>query len=144
MDGRISWGQTIGAAIVSVIVFFFLLYIAAPIVESLMNFHGRLFVPERYGGGSQVDNPGILNLALRAIMASGLSAVGAFAAALKLFSSAHKRALAILFGFVIVAWAGLFVLAGILSGAVLMPLAMVGLGAVPPLVVAYWAWKDEI
>jgi hypothetical protein len=143
MNDQISWGQTVGAAIVSVVVFFLLLYVAAPIIESLLNLHGRLFVPERYGGGSEVDNPGLLTLAFRAIMASGLSAVGAFMAGFKLFSSAHAKTVSVVFGLVIVAWAGLFVLAGLSSGAVLMPLLMVGLGAAPPLFVAYWAWQGE-
>lgn len=143
MNDQISWSQTVGAAIVSVVVFFLLLYVAAPIIESLLNLHGRLFVPERYGGGSEVDNPGLLTLAFRAIMASGLSAVGAFMAGFKLFSGAHPKIVAGVFGLVIVGWAGLFVLAGLSSGVVLMPLLMVGLGAAPPLFVAYWAWQGE-
>jgi len=143
MNSQVSWGQTVGAAIVSVVVFFLLLYVAAPIIESLLNLHGRLFVPERYGGGSEVDNPGLLTLAFRAIMASGLSAVGAFKAGFKLFSNAHAKTVAVVFGLVVVAWAGLFVLAGLSSGEVLMPLVMVGLGAAPPLFVAYWAWQGE-
>lgn len=143
MNNQISWGQTVGAAIVSVVVFFLLLYVAAPIIESLLNLHGRLFVPERYGGGSEVDNPGLLTLAFRAIMASGLSALCAFMASFKLFSSAHAKTVAVVFGLVIVAWGGLFVLAGLSSGEVLAPLLIVGLGAVPPLFVAYWAWQGE-
>jgi len=143
MNNQISWGHTIGAALVSVLVFFLLLYIAVPIVESLLNLHGRLFVPERYGGGSEVDNPGILTIAIRGIMASGLSAIGAFMACFKLFSEAHTKTVTVVFGLVIVLWAGIFVFAGLSSGAVLMPLVMIALGAAPPLFVAYWVWEGE-
>ena len=72
MNNQIYWGQTVGAAIVSVVMFFLLLYIAAPIIESLLNLYGLIFVPERYGGGSEVDNPGFLTLAFRAVVASSL------------------------------------------------------------------------
>lgn len=143
MNNEISWGQTIVAAIVSVLVFFLLLYVAAPIIESLLNLHGRLFVPERYGGGSEADNPGILNLGFRAIIASGLSAYGAFAASFKICSAAHAKTVAIVFGLTIAAWAGLFVYAGFMDGVVAMPLIMVFLGAAPALFVAYWAWQGE-
>lgn len=143
MNDHISWSQTVGAAIVSVVVFFLLLYVAAPIIESLLNLHGRFFVPERYGGGNEVDNPGLIALTIRAIMASGLSAAGAFMAGFKLFSNAHAKNVAVIFGLVIVAWAGLFVIAGLSLGAVLMPLVVVGLGAAPPLFVAYWAWQGK-
>lgn len=77
MNNQIYWGQTIGAAIVSVVVFFLLLYVSATIIESLLNIYGVLFVPERYGGGGEIDNPDFLTLAFRAILASSLAAVGA-------------------------------------------------------------------
>ena len=141
MNNQIYWGQTVGAAIVSVVMFFLLLYIAAPIIESLLNLYGLIFVPERYGGGSEVDNPGFLTLAFRATVASSLAAVGAFMASFKLFSSAHAKTVAAVFGLIVVAWCGLFVVAGLSSSAVLMPLLIVVLGAVPPLFVAYWAWQ---
>lgn len=143
-DARISWGSTIGAALVSVVLFFALLYIVAPIAESLLNLHGRLFVPERYGGGSEVANPGILTLAFRAILASALSGLGALMAAEKFFSAAHMRTVAAIFSVVVIAWAGSFAYVGLASGAVLMPLVMVGLGATPPLVVAYWVWRENL
>lgn len=90
MNNQIYWGQTVGAAIVSVVMFFLLLYIAAPIIESLLNLYGLIFVPERYGGGSEVDNPGFLTLAFRAIVASSLAAVGAFMAGPTHDHSLHK------------------------------------------------------
>lgn len=141
MNNEISWGQTIAAAIASVIVFFLLLYVVAPIIESLLNLLGRFFVPERYGGGSEVANPGLLNLAFRAIMASGVSAYAAFAASFKFFSKVHAKTVAVVFALAIAAWAVLFVYLGFMAGTVAAPLLVVVLGAAPALFLAYWVWQ---
>jgi hypothetical protein len=143
MSARIYWGQTIGAMITSIVVFFLLLYVAAPIIESFLNLFGRIFVPERYGGGSEIDNPGFLTLAFRSIMTSGLSAYGAFMASFRLFLSAHVKTVVAAFVFVVIAWAGLIAVASLSSGMVAMPLTMLGLGAAPALFVAHWAWKGD-
>lgn len=144
LNGHISWAQTIGAMVVSVVAFFVLLYVVAPIIETLLNLFGGFFVPARYGGGSEVDNPGILTLAIRAIIASGLSAVGAFMAAFRLFTEAHAKSVAIVFAIAVLAWAGFFAYVGFSSGVILEPLVLIGLGAAPPLVVAFWAWRGEL
>lgn len=143
MNNDISWGRTIGAIVVSVVAFFVLLYIVAPFLESLLSIFGRFFVPERYGGGSEVDNPGILTLAIRAIMISSLSAYVAFMASFWLFADAHAKSVAIVFAIVVVAWTGFFAYVGLSSGVILMPLVLIGLLGVPPLFVAYWAWRGE-
>jgi|OpeIllAssembly_1097287.scaffolds.fasta_scaffold189025_2 hypothetical protein len=143
MNNQISWGQTIAAAIASIVVFFLLLYFVAPIIESLLNLFGKLFVPERYGGGSEVDNPGILKIAFHGIIASGLSAYGAFAASFSVCSAAHAKTVAVVFGLAIATWVGIIIYAGFMAGVVAMPLLMVFLGAAPALFVAYWAWRGE-
>lgn len=136
ITNKTSWGQTIAATIVCIVVFFLMLYIASPIIESLLNLFSRWFVPERFGGGSEA-NPGILNLAFRVIVASGLSAYVAFATSFKIFSTAHAKTVAIVFGLVIAAWAAFFVYAGLTAGVVATPLLQVTLVAIPALLVAY-------
>ena len=54
MDHQVSRGQTIAASLLSVMLFFLLIYVVAPIIDSLLHVYGRGFVPERYGGGSEV------------------------------------------------------------------------------------------
>lgn len=139
---EISWWQTTLAAILSVVGFFLLLYVVAPILEVALNIFGRIFIPERLGGGTEAGNPGLLNLAFRAIMASGASALVALAGSTRLFALAHAKTVAVIFALAIVAWGGFFGYIGLSSGAIFTSLVMVVLGVIPPLVVACWAWQE--
>lgn len=114
-----------------------MLYIAAPIIESLLNLFSTWFVPERFGGGSEAGNPGLFNLVFRVIVASGLSAYVAFTASFKIFSTAHAKTVSVVFGLVIAAWASFFFYAGFVGGAVATPLLQVTLVAIPALLIAY-------
>ena len=64
-------------------------------------------------------------------------------AAFWLFAKAHAKSVAIAFAIVVTAWAGIFAYFGLLAGVILEPLVIIGLGAVPPLSVAYWAWRGN-
>ncbi len=142
MTNETSWVQTIAATFVCIVVYFFLLYFVAPIVEYLVRQFGIFFVPNRFGGGSEVDNLGILNLAFRMTMASGLSACAAFIASASVCSNAHAKTVAIVFALAITVWALLFVDVGDLAVS-LMPLFKVLITAATALVVALCAWYGD-
>ena len=144
MDREVSWGQTIAASILSIIIFFLLAYVVAQIVKSLFLLWARWFVPARFGGAGEVDNPSVLGSSVRAVTYSGLSAYGALAGSLKICPRARVKTVAVVFALAIVAFAGLFVFGGYMTGDVAIPLTMLLLIAAPALFVAYWAWHEEL
>jgi hypothetical protein len=145
MEDRFSIAQTVGAAIAVVVIYFVILYIGTPIIQWAFDLYGRLFVPERFGGGREVDNPGLLTLLFRVLLLSGISAWAAVAATFKIFEGAHARAVAVALGVSIVAWAGyLFFLMPVeFTFRAFMAALLVVLMAAPPLYFTYILWVEE-
>lgn len=83
--------HSIGAAIICIIVFLFLAYIIEPIVYKILVWFGRYFVPARYGGGTEIDNPGLLTITLRAIIFIYVSGLISYKAAVHVFPLQNKK-----------------------------------------------------
>jgi len=105
----------------------------------LLNLYGTLVVPE----GIRADNSNILNLTVRAIVSSGLSAAAALVVTFKFFSSAHVKTVGVVFPLAVVAWAGFFVYGGFMLGNWELPLAIGLFCAAPALFVAYLIGRQE-
>ena len=132
-----SWGQTIAAAVVTMLVFLLLISVGTPIVEALLEFFESIFAPNHLHGGLEVNDPGLLNLNFRAMLVSGLSAIGGFVASLLMFHRARHRVVAGLFALAVAAWGGVLIFVGVSAGAA--PTTMfisTGLMTIPALGVA--------
>lgn len=138
--------HTVGAVVLSVLVFFALLYLVAPVFEWIVNLYGYLVVPERYGGGAEVTRPSVLTLAVRAVLLSGLSAFAALRATFYLLSEAKAGVVVIVFVSAVALWG--VVLALLVPTASTVE-AIVGgylpilLAVVPAVVISYVIWQDE-
>jgi len=71
---KANFAHLVGAALICIVVFLFCLYIIAPIATTALDWFGRHFVPARYGGGSEIDNAGILEIIKRSVIVLGFSA----------------------------------------------------------------------
>jgi hypothetical protein len=145
MENSTSVGHTIGAAVIAVAGYFLLLYLGAPIIEWLLDFFGRWFVPERFGGGSETDSPGLPTLLFRVLFLSGVSAWVALSAGFKMFEDASPRIIAVLLSVAVVIWAGylLFLVPKTISMHTVMMILSVVLVLAPPLYFAYTLWVEE-
>lgn len=143
MEKSNNFFQTVFGSLFCVIVFFGLLYVATPIFQFILYLYGRIFIPERLGGGSQVDNPGLIQVAIRSLMMSALSAYGGFIVTSWAFSKAHAKTVAAIFSISIIAWAAFFVYAGASAGDAVTPVIVVVFGAGPALFISYLAWSGE-
>jgi len=138
--------HTVGAAIVTIIVFFALLYLASPVFEWAINLFGRLFVPERFGGGAALDHPGLITRAVRALLLSGVSAFLAFTAAFDILSDAKSGLVAIGFSVAVAAWGTVMaILVPTQSAweAILVGYVPILLVVVPALGLSYVMWQEH-
>lgn len=138
-----SFWHTFGAVIISVTVFFLLIYLVAPVFEYLLNLFGKYFVPSRFGGGAESEHPGILTMLVRGVLVSGLSAYAAMLSAFYFFFSANPKVVGGVFGAVVLLWGAVFVVAGIMTKHYLEPIVLFGSGILPPCLIAYWAWQGD-
>lgn len=138
MDGgveRASWLSTITACFAIVIIYFFLVFFVAPIVEAALDWHSRVFVPARYGGGE--ESPGLLTLLIRGVMLSGGSAAAAFFGVLVIFRRANLWFVAWAFALAMMAWTGLYAYVAVVHGAYGMLAMVFFLGALPAAATAF-------
>lgn len=82
---KMSIIQTIGATVVCSLVFAACFIVVALIATYILDWFGRIFVPARYGGGSEIDNPGILNSIMRVGLMVFSSGYAGYIASAKLF-----------------------------------------------------------
>ena len=145
MKERFSVVHTTAVAVTVVVVYFVVLYVGTPIIEWALNLYGRWFVPERYGGGRELDNPGVLTLLIRVLLMSGISAWAAFSASVILFQRAHARTVAVALGSSVIAWAGFLVFLMPFETPLKVFMGVLGIVfmAVPPLVITYILWCEE-
>jgi hypothetical protein len=135
--------KTILAGIASIAGFFFCIYVVSPIVESLLNLHGQLFIPERFGGGDSIKIPGLLTLASHAVIATAASAWAGLAIGFKLFRHANQKIVSVLFSLAVIGWGSLLSTLILQLNTVFLPLSFVLLSTASALFVSYWAWKEE-
>jgi hypothetical protein len=155
-DATASKLQTLGAISVSIAVFAVLLNIVSPVVEHvleqvvlpLFKWFGRYFVPERYGGGIEVDNPGLLKESVdrlwRFAVLSTLSAFGGLKSGLLLFTNTYKTVVLTVFGGAVVAWATFTAYTTFAEQGLLLAGLFVAIAAFPPLLVAYLIQTDVL
>lgn len=140
MKEKMSWGHTLAAAIICIVVYLLMMYIVTPIFDKILTIFAKLFVPERFGGGSSADDPGLIGSIIRGLLMNWFSALAAFSISFKWFDRAHARSVACVYG--------LFVLVGTIMftyafkkdglGMFLIPIIMA-----PSLYLSYKVWKDE-
>ncbi len=141
LKDEVSWAQTVGASLTSVLLFFLLFYFVAPILDNLLGLLGWFVVPESYRSGADTD---ILSVAFRSVMASALSAYAAFMVSSVLFRNVHIKTAVAVFALAVAAWGGAFVYLGFAVNAVGIPVRVVLLGAAPALFVAYVVWHGGL
>jgi len=135
-----SAGQTISASISSIVIFLVFIYFAWPIADKILDIFGRLFVPARLGGGSELDNPGLLTLAFRSIIATGFSAGVALLSSSYMFPGSSRKHVASIFAISIFIWTGLFVATMIANGEIFMAIFIAVSCAGTPSYISYrWA-----
>lgn len=113
MDRSFSIPHTIAAVVMTVVGYFLVLYFGTPIIQWALDLYGKWFVPERFGGGSEVGNPGLLKLLFRVLLLSGLAAWAAVAASFQLFEEAHARTVAVALALAVSGWAGFLIFLGL-------------------------------
>jgi Gpi18-like mannosyltransferase len=96
--------HTAGAVIVSIVVFLVCIYVVAPLSSRIFDLFGRYFVPARFGGGEDVNNPGILSLLFRSCVTSYASAYASFYLSKKAFCRANIKIVAV----ILVCFIGIF------------------------------------
>jgi hypothetical protein len=131
------------ASLSSTVAFFFLIYVVSPIVEGLLNLHGQLFVPERFGGGFGSENPGLLTLASHAVISTAVSSWAALAIGFKLYSKANQKVVSVIFSMAVIVWGGLLSALILQLDTVILPLSFVVLSVASALFISYWAWREE-
>ena len=143
MERVISWERTTLAALTAIALFFALLYLVSPIYEWVMLVYGRIFVPERYGGGTLADDPSLFARGVRVTLISTLSALGAFFGSLWLFANANHKVVAATFTGGILLWVGFlaFFIPYELSFVAAIAVFVILLMAAPPLFIAYFIWR---
>lgn len=92
--------KVIGASVVCSVVFSICFIVLTPFAVSVMDWFGRYFVPARYGGGSEIDNLGIMNSILRLILFVSASGYAGFQTSIKLFPEVRARHL--IYGLIVV------------------------------------------
>lgn len=137
---KISLGHTFAAIIVCVIVYLIMIYIVTPVADKLLTIFAKIFVPERYGGGSFADDPGLLNQIITGMLMNWFSAYAAFYLSFKWFDRAHARIVAVSYGFFVLAGTVMFAYAVKKEGfaMLLIPIVMA-----PSLYLSYKVWIDE-
>ncbi len=65
---RTSVFHTFGYIVVFIVSLLICFYVVSPFFIEFMNWFGRIFVPERLGGGSYIDDLGVLNEVIRACL----------------------------------------------------------------------------
>lgn len=136
-----SWRQTILAAITSIAIYLIMIYIVTPILDKILIVFGKIFIPERFGGGTEAANPGLLTAIIRGMLMNGLSAYAALKTCSTLFANAHVRTVAVVFGFVVLIGTALFTYVFFRSdgfGALIIPIV-----ALPALYLVYVVWRDK-
>jgi hypothetical protein len=72
-----------------------MIYIITPILDKILTVFGIFFIPERYGGGSEAQNPGMIQLIFQGLIQNGISAYCAIKASMIAFSNANNKAVAV-------------------------------------------------
>jgi hypothetical protein len=141
MERTYSRWQTIFAAITSIAIYLIMIYIVTPMLDKILIVFGKILIPERFGGGIEADNPGLLTTIIRGMFMNWLSAYAAFRTCSALFANAHVRTVAVIFGLVVLTGVGLFTYAFFHSdgfGALIIPIV-----ALPAIYLVYVAWRDK-
>jgi hypothetical protein len=141
MNRTSSIWHTILAAMSSIFIYLIMIYIATPILDKLLIIFGKFFIPERFGGGNEADNLGLMTVIIRRMFMNGLSAYFALKLCSVLLVNAHLRTVAVIFGLAVLAGTGMFTYVFFHSegfGALLIPIV-----ALPAFYFVYIAWKNE-
>jgi len=144
MFTRINWVHTLLGLAICTTAFFIFIFFIVPVFENIYNFFGRYFISERFGGGGQLENQGVVALALKAVFFTGVSAFGAFWLSSKLFPEAHEKSVVMVFSIVVIIWAGSLSYIAIAAGEVMLPIVIFVVSASPPVCVAYLKLQGEI
>jgi len=141
MKSEKSLGHTVGAVLVCIGIYLLMIYIVTPIVSKILTIFGVFFIPERYGGGSEAENPGLLQLIFWGLIQNGISAGCAIRVSMSVFSKAYNKGVAALFIiFVCIGTLGftsvIFQKDGII--AIMVPIIMA-----PSIYFAVELWKDN-
>lgn len=139
---RTFWRQTLSAALTSIVIFFVLLLVVAPIIIDFMNFIGPYLIPQRFGSG-RVDDGGIIAVLIRSIIISGLCAIIALSQALRFFENSNVKLVSITFSLAILIWGGFVSYAGFLVGETAFSVGFLLMAVAPPLAVAFYIWRDN-
>jgi hypothetical protein len=94
MKSEKSLAHTVGAILVCHGVYLLMVYVVTPILDKILTIFGIFFIPERYGGGSEAQNPGILQLIFWGLVQNGISAYCAITASMAAFSKANNKGVA--------------------------------------------------
>src|SRR3972149_1427004 len=141
MNRTFSIWQTIVAAMTSISIYLIMVYIVTPILDNVLIIFGKFFIPERFGGGSDADNPSLLMVIIRGMVMNGLSAYAALKTCSVLFVNAHVRTVVAVFGLFLLVGTALFTYRFSHSeglGALLVPIL-----ALPAFYFMYVVWQDE-
>ena len=145
MDEERSVWHTCGAVPTILIAYVLVFHYGTPVIEWVLNLYGTWIVPERFGGGSKLDDRGALANLMQILLISGISTLAAVYATSNLFRRSHPRVVLSFCAGTFVCWAGflLFLMPPRLSIASVMVMLMITAVAIPPLFFAFFIWRDN-
>jgi len=126
---------------VCIVVYLLLIYFIMPILDKIMTWIGIYFISERYGGGAEAVNPGLISLIASGLIQNSISAYCAIGVCKLAFQNANNRVIAIVFGIFIAFSTTIFTYVyfqndGII--AIIFPIIMA-----PAWYFAFQLWNDE-
>lgn len=94
MESEKSLSHTVWAIIVCIGIYLFMIYVVTPILDKILTIFGIFFIPERYGGGSEAQHKGLLQIIFWGLVQNGISAYYSIKISMKTFCNANNKAVA--------------------------------------------------
>lgn len=94
MESEKSLSHTVWAIIVCIGIYLFMIYVITPILDKVLTIFGIFFIPERYGGGSEAQHKGLLQIIFWGLVQNGISAYCSIKISIKTFCNANNKAVA--------------------------------------------------
>jgi hypothetical protein len=94
MESEKSLSHTVWAIIVCIGIYLFMIYVITPILDNVLTIFGIFFIPERYGGGSEAQHKGLLQIIFWGLVQNGISAYCSIKISIKTFCNSNNKAVA--------------------------------------------------